>query len=64
SKSSCRLSTRIRPKTESSSSSSAATATATATTPTVHNNNQQPFEQLAHATSTSPANLSMIVKQS
>ncbi|CAF5152583.1 unnamed protein product [Rotaria magnacalcarata] len=62
SKSSCRLSTRIRPKTESSSSSSAATATAT--TPTVHNNNQQPFEQLAHATSTSPANLSMIVKQS
>ncbi|CAF3511144.1 unnamed protein product [Rotaria socialis] len=67
SKSSCRLSTRIRPKTESSSSSSsaaAATTTTTTTTRTVQNNNEQPFEQLAHATSTSPANLSMIVKQS
>ncbi|CAF2804324.1 unnamed protein product [Rotaria sp. Silwood2] len=52
SKSTCRLSTRIRPKTECSSS-----------TTTIHNS-EQPLEHLTRATSTSPANLSMIVKQS
>ncbi|CAF0923452.1 unnamed protein product [Rotaria sp. Silwood1] len=57
SKSTCRLSTRIRPKTECSSSSTTATIAAI-------DNSEQSFEHLAHATSTSPANLSMIVKQS
>ena len=43
---------RIRPKTQCSSSTSP------------HPLSDQPFEHLAQATSTSPANLSMIVKQS
>lgn len=66
SKSASRLSTRIRPKNECSSSATATATTTTATTTTSINvlNNAQPFECLAHATATSPANLSMIVKQS
>lgn len=44
---------RIRPKTECSSN-----------TPPTPLPSDQPFEHLAQATSTSPANLSMIVKQS
>jgi hypothetical protein len=43
---------RIRPKTECRSPSA-----------TIHKN-EQPFEHLAHATPSTPANLSMIVKQS
>jgi hypothetical protein len=54
SKSACRLSTRIRPKIECTSPSP----------PAPIDNNEQPLEHLAHATSTSPTNLSMIVKQS
>ncbi|CAF1378075.1 unnamed protein product [Adineta steineri] len=53
SKSACRLSTRIRPKIECSSP-----------TANIHNNEQSLFEHLAHATSNTPANLPMIVKQS
>ncbi|CAF1673890.1 unnamed protein product, partial [Adineta ricciae] len=53
SKSACRLSTRIRPKFESTSPSANIVST-----------DQQPIEHLAHATSSTPANLGMIVKQS
>ncbi|UJR36223.1 hypothetical protein I4U23_028955 [Adineta vaga] len=57
SKSACRLSTRIRPKFECSSPS--------ANIPSNDQQQQQlPIEHLAHATSSTPANLSMIVKQS